>query len=284
MKPVAIRLSEDVLKKLDEVARRTLSSRSEVVRSALAVYFALIENLGFYFKPSLPVKTFDVFVERDAVNVDLGNMLSISVVNVSYAGVGEMGLDEKAELSLVAEVMASQLFVEAECRFVEPLVIAVVTGNDFDYSRRFCRTFASAVGKRMKAKVFLASCEEVFDTRQSFFAATLVGIRDMRFRNEPRRGDSIYLWGKLVRRDVRLEDLPSVEGVKRIVSLRKSGEASGVFPVKSDGVKAVASYAASLAGGRAEVEVDGSCPATAIIVTSDEDLSRYGCSKIGEIV
>ncbi len=286
MRPVTVRLSRELVEKLDEVARKTLSSRSEIVRSALVMYFSLLENVGFYFKPSPLIRNVDVYVERNAVNLDLGNLSSISVISLSYGGVGEAELDKRRELTLVAEVMASQLFVEAICRFVEPLVVAVSTANDLSYSLRFLKLFRDAFLKRANASIILASCEETFETRQSALFCTLVGMRDMSVRNQPRRGDAIYLWGKVVKsEELKPEDLPDAGKVRNLANLVRSGEATAVFPVKSAGVEEVANFAASIAGGRAKLRASyGGCPATAIVLTSAKDLTAYGCEEIGEII
>ncbi|WP_456329280.1 ribbon-helix-helix protein, CopG family [Archaeoglobus sp.] len=72
MKLVSLRLENELVEKLDEVARKTLQSRSEIIRSSIALYLSLLENIGFYFKPSLPIRNADVYEERNAVNIDLG--------------------------------------------------------------------------------------------------------------------------------------------------------------------------------------------------------------------
>ncbi len=285
MKPIAIRLNDGLVKKLDEVAQRTLSSRSEVIRSALSVYFALLDNIGFYFKPSLPIKNIDLYFDRNVAYFDLGNFVSVAAMSVTYGGVGEKDSDDKIQLEVVAEVMASQLFVESSCRFVNPLVILLSTGNDFEYSLKFFNLFKKAVEKRMSSKIFLVGHEDVFSTFQSFFSATLIGTRDLSVKNTPERGDNIYLWGKVLKKRILIEDLPKPSDVVKIVGLVKSGIASAVFPVKIDGFAQVASYAASLAGGKLRLYHDpGGCPATAILICSKNDLSNYGCEKLGEIL
>ncbi|WP_202318676.1 ribbon-helix-helix domain-containing protein [Archaeoglobus neptunius] len=285
MKLISLRLDEKIVDRIDEIGRKTLMSRSEVIRNAIAMYISLLENIGFYFKPSLPVKNVDVYTERNAVYVDMGNLTSIASMAVTYAGVGEKELDERESLEVVAEVMASQLFVEATCRFVEPLAVMILTGNELDYSVRFQHAFRKAFEKRVKAKkILLASVEEVFSSNYSFFAANLIGLRDMSVRNEPQRGDSIFLWGKLMKAKIIIENLPDPDELRRLANLVRVGEVSAIFPIKSGGVRDAANFAASLAGGRAEVTVDGSCPASAVILCSNSDLSKYGCVKVGEII
>ncbi len=284
MKSVTVRLNDRMVSKLDEVARKTLSSRSETIRSALAVYFSLLENIGFYFKPSIPVRNIDLTIERNVAYLDLGNFISVAVLNVSYAGVGEKEMDEKKDLSLVSEVMANQLFVESTCRFINPNVILLSTGNDFVYSKKFFEIFSKAIGRRLKARTLLVESEEVFDTYQSFFSATLLGVRDMSLKNVPQRGDSMYLWGKVVKKEIKLEDLPKPSELLKIVELVEKGVASAVFPIKIDGVEKAAYHASSIAGGKPILYFDpGGCPATAVLICSKSDLEKFGCKKIGEI-
>ncbi len=286
MKTVSIRLNERAIKKIDEIARKTLMSRSEVIRSALAVYVSLLENIGFYFKPSFPVRNIDVYEERNAVNVDLGNLTSVTVITVSYGGVGEKDRDFRRSLELVAEVMANQLIVESICRFVTPLVVMLSTTNDFQYSMEFLKMLKDAVKRREKVKVVLASVESFFETNQSGFFCTLVGLRDMTVRNSPRRGDRIFFFGKSVNAGMlKKEHLLDVKKVRRLADLVRDGTATAIFPVKSGGLKEVAAYAASLAGGRAHITSDlEGCPATAVTITSDRNLADFGCREVGEIL
>ncbi len=286
MKLVSIRLDEKMVEKIDEVARKTLMSRSEVVRNSIAMYLSLLENIGFYFKPSLPVRNVDVYEERNSVNVDLGNLISVTVISVSYGGVGELYGDLKRKLDLVAEVMANQIAVEGICRFITPLLVMLSTTCGFEYSYRFFRYFSEAVKAKLGVRTTLAGCEEVFETSQSGFVATLVGLRDMSIRNSPRRGDKIFFYGRDVAgEELGVEDLINIEKVQELAELVRSGIATSIFPVKSGGVKEVATLAASLAGGRAVIEVErGGSPATAVILTSTFDLSEYGCERVGEIL
>ncbi|WP_086975995.1 ribbon-helix-helix domain-containing protein [Archaeoglobus fulgidus] len=286
MKLVSLRLEEGLIEKIDEVARKTLQSRSEIIRSSIALYLSLLENIGFYFKPSLPMKNVDVYEERNAVNVDLGNLTSVSVLSVSYGGVGELELDFRRDLGFVAEVMANQVAVETHCRFITPLLVMLTSTCEFLYTHTFFRMFSEAIRERMKVRTMLAGYEEFFETKQSGFVATVVGLRDMSTRNSPRRGDRIYFFGNAVSgAELSEEELLDMADVERLVGLVKEGKASAIFPVKSGGLKEVADYAAALAGGKAMLfEKRGGCPATAIVLTSAEDLSGYGCELVGEIL
>ncbi len=286
MKLISIRLDERMVSKIDEVARKTLMSRSEVVRNSIAIYLSLLENIGFYFKPSLPVRNVDVYEERNAINIDLGNLTSVTVMSVSYGGVGELDGDLRKELSFVAEVMANQIAVESICRFVTPLLVMLSTTCGFEYSYRFFRHFSERVRVKLGIRTTLAGCEEVFETQQSGFVATLVGLRDMSVKNSPRRGDGIFFYGRDVAGEsLRKEDLVDTKKVRELAELVRKGEATSILPVKSGGLREAVTLAASLAGGRAVVEADrrGS-PATAVILTSPSDLSRYGCERVGEIL
>ncbi len=284
MNSITVRLNESMAKKLDEVARRTLSSKSEAVRSALAVYFSLLDNIGFYFKPSIPIKNIDMEFERNAAYLDLGNFISVAVLNVTYGGVGEKEMDEKVDLALVSEVMANQLFVESACRFIDAKAILISTGNEYEYSKKFLLLFSKSIKRRFKAETFLVDHEEVFKTHQTFLSATLLGIRDMSLKNVPKRGDAIYLWGKVVKKEIKFEDLPDPLELLKIVELVRSKVANAIFPVKMDGVESVANYAASIAGGKLMLyQNPGGCPATAVLICSSNDLEKFGCRKIGEI-
>lgn len=286
MKLISLRLEDELVEKLDEVARRTLQSRSDIIRSSIALYLSLLENIGFYFKPSLPFRNVDVYEERNAVNVDLGNLTSVSVLSVSYGGVGELELDFKRNIEFVAEVMANQVAVETLCRFVTPLLVMLNSTCDFFYTHSFFRAFSEAIKKRMNVRTMLAGYEEIFETKQSGFVATVVGLRDMRARNSPRRGDKIYFFGKSVSGpDLCAEDLLSMKDVEKLVGLVKDERASAIFPVKSGGLKEVADFAAALAGGKALLfETRKGCPATAVMLTSAHDLSDHGCEQVGEIL
>ncbi|WP_456469246.1 ribbon-helix-helix domain-containing protein [Archaeoglobus sp.] len=286
MKLVSLRLDEKTVERIDDVARKTLMSRSEVIRNSIAIYLTLLENIGFYFKPSLPIRNIDVYEERNAVNVDLGNLTSVTVLSVSYGGVGELELDFKKDLSFVAEVMANQAAVETFCRFVTPLLVTLSTTCEFDYTHKFFRQFSKAVREKLNVRVTLSGYEEFFESKQSGFVCTVVGLRDMAVRNSPKRGDKIFFYGKGVSGEsLTSDDLLDVKKVIELSDLVREGKASSIFPVKSGGLSEVANLAASLAGGRAYILGDRKgCPATAIVLTSDNDLTEFGCEYVGEIL
>ncbi len=76
----------------------------------------------------------------------------------------------------------------------------------------------------------------------------------MRVRNSPKRGDRIYFFGRgAYGESLREEDLLDVQEVKRLAEMVRNEKASAIFPVKSGGLQEVASFAASLAGGKAMV-------------------------------
>lgn len=128
--------------------------------------------------------------------MDFGNLTSVTVLNVSYGGVGELELDLKRDLSFVAEVMANQLAVEVICRFVNPLLVMLSTTCNFEYTHEFFRHLSRAVKERLNVRVMLSGYEEFFESRQSGFVCTVVGLRDMTTKNSPRRGDKIFFYGK----------------------------------------------------------------------------------------
>ncbi len=286
MKLVSLRLDEKTVERIDDVARKTLMSRSEVIRNSIAIYLTLLENIGFYFKPSLPIRNIDVYEERNAVNVDLGNLTSVTVLSVSYGGVGELELDFKRDLSFVAEVMANQAAVETFCRFVTPLLVTLSTTCEFDYTHKFFRQFSKAVREKLNVRVTLSGYEEFFESKQSGFVCTVVGLRDMAVRNSPKRGDKIFFYGKGVSGEsLTSDDLLDVKKVIELSDLVREGKTSSIFPVKSGGLSEVANLAASLAGGRAYLLGDRKgCPATAVVLTSDNDLTEFGCEYVGEIL
>ncbi|HDN73779.1 MAG TPA: ribbon-helix-helix protein, CopG family [Archaeoglobus sp.] len=283
---VAFRLDDKIIKKIDEIAGKTLMTRSEVIRNALTVYLMLLENIGFYFKPSFPLKNIDVYEERNAVNIDLGNLMSISVFTISYGGVGEKKLDFRRNLEFVAEVMANQLIVESICRFISPIIVLVSTANDFEYSKKFFQSLDSALNKHFKVKLILASTEDLFRTEQSGFSCTLVGIRDLSVKNIPKRGERIFFYGRSVNTsDLKIDDLLNVDKLRELAELVRGGMASSIFPVKSMGLVETAQYVASLAGGRAVIKCQKSGgPGTAVILTSSKELEGFGCEEVGEII
>lgn len=286
MKLVSIRLEDKLVDKIDEVARKTLQTRSEIIRSSIALYLSLLENIGFYFKPSLPMKNIDVYEERNAVNVDLGNLTSVCVMNVSYGGVGELELDSKREISFVARVMARQIAVETYCRFVNPLLVMLTSTCDFNYTYRFFKEFSDEIKDTMGVRTALTGHEDVFEVKQSGFVATVVGLRDMSVKNSPKRGDRIFFYGQSVKGEkLSDEHLLDIGAVKRFAEMVREGKASSIFPVKSGGLEEVASLAASLAGGKAMLlESREGCPATAVVITSGNDLAELGCEYVGEIL
>lgn len=286
VKLISLRIEDELAEKIDEVARKTLQTRSEIIRGALGLYLTLLENIGFYFKPSLPMKNVDVYEERNAVNVDLGNLTSVCVFNVSYGGVGELELDLKRDLSFVAKVMANQIAVEAYCRFVSPLLVLLASTCRFGYTYSFFRELSQEVMKKLGVRVALTGCEDVFETRQSGFVATLVGLRDMRVKNSPKRGDKVYFYGSSVAGEMlREEHLLNIDRVKNFAEMVRRGVANSIFPVKSGGLEEVANFAASLAGGRAILfDFREGCPATAVVLTSQNDLTDEGCELVGEIL
>ncbi len=283
MKIVNLRLNDELVERIDRIASRMLVSRSEVIRQALTLYLSLIDNLGYYFKPSVISPEIEVYEERNSISFDLGNYLSLTIFSVVYGGIGEKRYDWlKAPLRKVAEIMAYQIRVESICRFMEPIAVKISTGNDLEYSVKFYRNFTGFFGKR----VILAENEDIGRTDQSFFVSTVAGLRDMRVKNIPKRGDRIFLYGRIVSgNDLLHGKLPDISLFESLASMVSDGKASSIFPVKGDGLKSACLYASSVAGGRLRmiVKMDGSCPGTAVIVTSPE-MPLEGGIEIGEIL
>lgn len=283
MRIVNLRLDERIVERIDEISSKLLISRSEVIRQALTLYISLIENIGFYFKPSVFSPKLDIYEERNSIHVDLGNNLSLSVFSVVYGGIGEKKGDWlKARIERVAEIMAYQIEVESICRFIEPLAVEVSTGNELDYGMRFYRKFRDV----FRGRVVFADSEDIARTDQSFFSAVVIGVRDMRVKNVPKRGDRLFLYGRVMSGEELLKnDPPDISIFRELAEMVKDGMASSIMPVKGDGLRNACIYAASVAGGRLrmKVDVDGGCPATAVIVTAEEPPLEGGV-EIGEIL
>ncbi len=283
MKIVNLRLNDELVERIDGIASRMLVSRSEVIRQALTLYLSLIDNLGYYFKPSVISPRLEVYEERNSISFDLGNYLSLTIFSVVYGGIGEKKSDWlKAKLERVAEIMAYQIRVESLCRFMDTTAVKLSTGNDLEYSIQFYRNFT----RFFEGRVILAENEDIGKTDQSFFVSTVAGVRDMRVKNIPKRGDRIYLYGRIMSGNELLsQDLPDFKVFKKLADMVSEGNASSIFPVKGDGLKSACLYASSIAGGRLRMvrDVDGSCPATAVIVTSSQ-LPLDGGVEIGEIL
>lgn len=271
---INLRLDEEMVKKLDTLSSKLLISRSELIRQSLTLYLSLLDNIGFYFKPSIARLPLDIYEDRNAIHVDLGGFNSISVFTISYGGVGELEQDEvKADIDVVVRTLARQIEVESICNFVDIRAVLLSTANSLHYSMRIVRELR----KVLKKRVLLSSYEGIAKTRQTAVNATVVGVRDLSVRNIPRRGDKIYLFGRpLSGTDVieRFDEAVSIDKVRELAESVKAGELSSIFPVKSEGVGAAVSHAASLAGGKLLTFVDEGldigCPATAVIVTAEE--------------
>lgn len=282
MKIVNLRLDERVVKKLDEISSKLLVSRSEVIRQALTLYISLIENIGFYFKPSVFSPKFDIYEERNSLSIDLGNNLSLSVFSLSYGGIGEKEWDWlKSPLERVAEIMAFQIRVECICRFTKPLAVMISTGNELEYTSKFLRLLK----KYLRTRILLSENEEIAKTRQSFFNAIVIGWRDMNVKNIPRRGDKIFLYGEILNgEDLLQRDLPDIRIFKFLAEKVKKREANSIAPVKGDGLLNACLYLSSIAGGRLKFKFrDKGCPATAVLVTSEE-MPMEGGVEVGEIL
>ncbi|WP_456369256.1 ribbon-helix-helix domain-containing protein [Geoglobus sp.] len=283
MRIVNLRLDEKIVERIDEISSKLLISRSEVIRQALTLYISLIENIGFYFKPSVFSPKLDIYEERNGIYVDLGNNLSLSVFSVVYGGIGEKEGDWlRASVERVAEIMAHQIEVESICRFIQPLAVELSTGNELDYGMRFYRKFRELFSGR----VVFADSEDVARTEQSFFSAVVVGVRDMRVKNVPKRGERIFLYGRVMRGEELLkENPPDIAIFRKLADMVREGKVSSIMPVKGDGLRNACIYAASIAGGRLRMkeDIDGGCPATAVIVSA-EDMPLEGGVEVGEIL
>ncbi len=283
MKIVNLRLNDELVERIDRISSKMLVSRSEVIRQALTLYLSLIDNLGYYFKPSVISPKLEVYEERNSISFDLGNYLSLTIFSVVYGGIGEKENDWlKSDLERVAEIMAYQIRVESICRFIEPLAVKISTGNDLEYSVRFYRNFM----KFFEGRVILAENEDIGRTDQSFFVSTVSGLRDMRVKNVPKRGDRIYLYGRVMSGEELLSrEMPDIGIFEKLAKIVSEGKASSIFPVKGDGVRSACLYASSVAGGRLRMvrDVNGPCPATAVIVTSSQ-LPLEGGVEVGEIL
>ncbi len=283
MKIVNLRLNDELVERIDRISSKMLVSRSEVIRQALTLYLSLIDNLGYYFKPSVISPKLEVYEERNSISFDLGNYLSLTIFSVVYGGIGEKENDWlKSDLERVAEIMAYQIRVESICRFIEPLAVKISTGNDLEYSVRFYRNFM----KFFEGRVILAENEDIGRTDQSFFVSTVSGLRDMRVKNVPKRGDRIYLYGRVMSGEELLSrEMPDIGIFEKLAKIVSEGRASSIFPVKGDGVRSACLYASSVAGGRLRMvrDVNGPCPATAVIVTSSQHPLEGGV-EVGEIL
>ncbi len=287
---INLRLDEEVVRKLDTLSSKLLISRSELIRQSLTLYFSLLDNIGFYFKPSIARLPLDIYEDRNAIHIDLGSFNSISVFTISYGGVGELEQDEiKADMDVVVRTLARQIEIESVCNFADIRAVLLSTANSLHYSMRIVRELRKALKKR----VLLSSYEGISRTRQTAINATVVGFRDLSVRNSPRRGDKIYLFGRPLSGTElieRFDEAVSVDKVRELAEGVKTGELSSIFPVKSEGVGAVVAHAASLAGGKALTftndELDAGCPATAVIVTAEEldEERRQEGTLIGEII
>lgn len=283
MRIVNLRLDEKIVERIDEISSKLLISRSEVIRQALTLYISLIENIGFYFKPSVFSPRLDIYEERNSLYVDLGNNFSLSVFNVVYGGIGAKKGDWlRADIERVAEIMAYQIEVESVCRFIQPLAVEISTGNELEYGMKFYRKFREVFGGR----VVFTDSEDIARTDQSFFSAVVVGVRDMRVKNIPKRGEKLFLYGKIMRGEELLrENPPDISVFRKLADMVKEGKVSSIMPVKGDGLKNVCIYAASIAGGklRMRTDFDGGCPATAVVVTAEE-IPLEGGIEVGEIL
>ena len=285
---INLRLDEEIVEKLDRISSKLLTSRSELIRQSLTIYLMLLENIGFYFKPSA-ITNVDVYEERNAINVDLGNMSSLTIFVTSYSGIGELKHDKlKINLDLVAETMARQVIIEALCRFVEPLAIMISTSNDLDYSLKFLKALKNEISKHCKARIILASYEPFFAQKSTSASCTVIGLRDLSIKNIPQRGDKIYLIGKPMGGLEFLDNKElavSIKTVKKLTEMVKKGKLSSIFPVKSGGIIEIANYAASIAGGKAKLNYDSNGgPVTSVIVTSSNDIKNSEFREIGEIL
>ena len=283
MRIVNLRLEDKIVEKLDEISSKFLISRSELIRQAIVMYLSALENLGFYFKPSVIAPKLDIYEERNSISIDFGNFTSLSILSFSYAGAGEKEGDKiRISLKRVAEILANQVKVECLTRFVEPFVGLLSTGNDIEYSLKFLRSLRNLLNFR----VLLASSESVIETGESFFSLSVVGMRDMKVRNSPKRGEKIFMYGKILKeKELIDENGIDVKLVERLAEIVKSGKASSIFPVKSEGLLQTCSMVSSLAGGRLVMKVkdERGCPATAVLVTA-EDMPLSGGVEVGEII
>ncbi len=283
MKVVNLRLEDEIVKKLDEISSKFLISRSELIRQAIVMYLSVLENIGFYFKPSVIVPKFDVYEERNTLSIDIGNFSTLSVLNLSYAGIGELDGDGlKADVGVVAKILAKQTMVECYSRFIVPIAALLSTGNNVEYSVRILKELRDLFDFR----VILTSVESTIKTRETFISLTILGIRDLKVKNVPKRGDKIFLYGEVLSGEELLKkDGVDPKLVKKLSDLVKEGKASSIFPVKSDGILSACNLAAALAGGKLVVRTveNKGCPATAVIVTAEE-MPLSGGIEIGEIV
>ncbi|AIY89208.1 ribbon-helix-helix domain-containing protein [Geoglobus acetivorans] len=283
MKVVNLRLDESIVDRLDEISSKLLISRSELIRQAITIYLSLIENIGFYFKPSLLAPKLDVYAERNAISVDLGNNVSLAVFSVAYGGIGRKEGDWlRVDVERVAEIMAYQIEVESLCRFSKPLAILLFSGNELEYALEFYRSFR----KKVRERVVLTDSEDFAETVQSFFGAAVIGLRDMSVKNVPERGDKIFLYGKILSGGELVGgELPDTALFRKLAELVSEGRANSIFPVKGDGVREACLYAASVAGGKLNIAdtEDRGCPATAVIVTAKQ-IPLEGGVEIGEIL
>ncbi|WP_290898951.1 ribbon-helix-helix domain-containing protein [Ferroglobus sp.] len=283
MRIVNLRLEDKIVEKLDEISSKFLVSRSELIRQAIVMYLSALENLGFYFKPSVLLPKLDVYEERNSISIDFGNFTSLTILSFSYAGVGEKENDWlKVKLERVAEILANQVRVESLTRFVEPFVGLLSTGNDIDYSLRFFKLLKSFLNFRL----ILASSENIIETKESFFSLTVAGVRDMKVRNSPKRGEKIFLYGKILKeKELMKERGVDAKLVEKLAEFVKNGKVSSIFAVKSDGLLQTCSMAASLAGGKLVMKRrdEKGCPATAVIVTAEE-MPLSGGIEVGEII
>ncbi len=283
MRIVNLRLEDKIVEKLDEISSKFLISRSELIRQAIVMYLSALENLGFYFKPSVLIPKLDIYEERNSISIDFGNFTSLTILSFSYAGAGEKRSDKiKVPLRRVAEILANQVKVECLTRFVEPFVGLLSTGNDIEYSLKFFRSLKS----QLNFRVLLASSESVINTEESFFSFSVVGIRDMKVRNSPKRGEKIFLYGKILKEGELLrENGIDIKLVEKLVEMVKNGKISSIFPVKSEGLVQTCNLVSSLAGGRLVMKMkdEKGCPATAVVVTAEE-IPLSGGVEVGEIV
>lgn len=292
MKPVNVRLPENLIDKMDRVAKQVSLSRSEIVRQALTLYVALMKNLGRFLR--VPIQA----LEQPGVSVvKRGDLLLLRMLNgqvfvvgcSSSGGIGSKPNDKvKVDGYTLGRFMSRVALIDVLASGAKPLAVTVTLSVErSEYGRSILKGVkdeALKVGVDPDSAV-KENFEDNVVTDETGLGVVAIGIaseEELKIGTS-KRGDVVIAIGepKVGIEVLQAEREKRIVDPRDVVILSKARFIHDIAPVGSYGIAQEAKHLAYSAGlklklkRRTGVELSKSAgPATVVLVTLNEESIR----------
>jgi len=286
MEPVNIRLPEVKLKKLDALAAKSGTTRSEVIRHALTIYFQILENIGgFIDLRSLKIAPDTVSSTKwgDLVIMRLANGRVFVLANSSSGGIGpKRGDSVNLDGKLLGQLMARTVLIKALSSGAQPVGLVVnLSVEFFPTGALIFQGVREEAHKIQSLDILEGHTEENIETSQTGIGITALGIcieRELKIGNSMKNDIIIAIGDPKVGKEVlTAQTIVMVEDVQRLAKMAFVHE---IIPVGHAGIKGSLELMQARYKYNPGQDIDKSAgPSTVVLATLEEKnievLKRY---------